>query len=161
MEIIRTIKARPKGSFKGKGTGTIIGQQCGQFSISKFNGGRQRHISQGKKLTPTINNKRLAFPHPGNQTKDRFCKITLKLVGRGTSECSSHPGITKINVAFLIAINKLNLFRGAIRMSEPLLNWPRGRRMTLMRYDKTCITKWFQLLDTLKSHFAAVRKIYK
>lgn len=46
-------------------------------------------------------------------------------------------------------------------MSEPLLNRPRGRKVILMMYDKTCITKSFQLLDTLKSHFAAVRKIYK
>lgn len=62
-KIIRKIIDWQKGSFKGKGkgTGSNTGQHCGQFSISKFNGDRQRHRSQGKRLSPTINNKRLAF----------------------------------------------------------------------------------------------------
>lgn len=62
-KIIRKIIDWQKGSCKGKGkgTGSNTGQYCGQFSISKFNGDRQRHRSQGKRLSPTINNKRQAF----------------------------------------------------------------------------------------------------
>lgn len=161
METTGKIKARLDVSVRGKGTGATTGQHCGQISVSRFNGERQRHTSPGKRLSPIIKNKRRVFPHPGNQDKDRFCKITLKLVRLWTSESSSHSGITKPNVAFPIAINKLELFSRAVQMSEPLLNWPGGRKMILMMYDKTCITKSLQLLDTLKSHFAAVRKIYK
>lgn len=61
----------------------------------------------------------------------------------------------------MIAVNKLDLFSRAARMSEPSLHWPTGKKMILMMYDKTCMTKSFQLLGALKSHFAAVRKIYK
>ena len=37
---------------------------------------RGRDIDLRGRLTLTINDKRLAFPHPGTQNKDRFYKIT-------------------------------------------------------------------------------------
>ena len=37
---------------------------------------RDRDIDLRARLTLTLNNKRLAFLHPGNQVKDRFYKIT-------------------------------------------------------------------------------------
>lgn len=143
MEIIRKIKARLREGFyrQQHWYQGYSRQHCGQFSISEFNGERQRHRPRGKRLSPKISNKRLAFPHPGNHDKDRFRKTAPKLPGLWTSECSSHSGITKANVAFLIAVNKLDLFSRAVQMSEPLLNWPRGRRIILMMYDKTCIRK--------------------
>lgn len=95
MEIIRKMKARLNGSFKVKSTGPDTGQTVGDSPFLNLMV-RGRHRSQGKRLSPVINNKRLAFPHPGNQDKDEFYKTTLKLVRLWTSEWSSHSGITRL-----------------------------------------------------------------
>lgn len=60
MEIIRNIRVRLKGNFKGQSTGI----NTGQLSISKLNGARNIDLGGGK-IISIISKKRLAFPHLG------------------------------------------------------------------------------------------------
>ena len=76
MEIIRKkITARPNGSFEGKGHGTEKDSNVGNSPLLNLMM-RDRGIDLRVRLTLTLNNKWLAFPHPGNQVKDKFYKTT-------------------------------------------------------------------------------------
>lgn len=79
-----------------------------------------------------------ASPHAGTSDKDI---LSIKLGKLQTFKYIRCSGITKPNVAFLIAINKLDLFSRAFQISKPQLNWPRRRCLILMMYDKTSISK--------------------